>query len=164
MTGIEDRVAKVEEGQATLTQSLRDFSKDFHQLSATLIEVKDVLKQMSKTETEFALFRQEFRSHAKEEEDTFKRIHSRIDEVVEDVDSGITPSLLKLVLGVAASILISFLSWLTLTVNSMDKRSAEADVRHDQVLDSMRKDVDACTDTSHKNEIEITKINTKVKR
>ena len=80
MADIETRVTKVEEGQLEMSQALKDFSKDFHQLTATLGEVKDVLKQMSKTETEFALFRQEFKSHADREEETFKRIHERIDE------------------------------------------------------------------------------------
>lgn len=52
------RVHKIEEGHYELAASMESISKDMHIFSATLVELKDVMKSMANIEVEFQLFKQ----------------------------------------------------------------------------------------------------------
>lgn len=55
---LEHRVHKIEEGHYELSSSMESISKDMHILSATLVELKDVMKSLANRELEFQLFKQ----------------------------------------------------------------------------------------------------------
>lgn len=57
-TQLENRVHKIEEGHYELSSSMESISKDMHILSATLVELKDVMKSLANREIEFQLFKQ----------------------------------------------------------------------------------------------------------
>lgn len=57
-TQLESRVHKIEEGHYELASSMESISKDMHILSATLVELKDVMKSLASREVEFQLFKQ----------------------------------------------------------------------------------------------------------
>jgi cysteinyl-tRNA synthetase len=102
---IESRVQKIENGQTELTQAFRDFSKDFHHLSETIFEVKEVLKIMAKTETELVLFRQEFRSHVEMEDRRMLDAHKRIESIEKNVNR-VTWLVVATVLGAVVKLVV----------------------------------------------------------
>lgn len=55
---LENRVHKIEEGHYELVTSMESISKDMHILSATLVELKDVMKSLANREVDFQLFKQ----------------------------------------------------------------------------------------------------------
>ncbi len=55
---LENRVHRIEEGHYELSSSMESISKDMHILSATLVELKDVMKSLASREVEFQLFKQ----------------------------------------------------------------------------------------------------------
>ena len=75
------RVDKIEDGHTEMAQLIRDFQKDFHLLASNLSEVKEVLKVISKTSTDVALFKQRYESHRETEKETIKTIDDRLDRI-----------------------------------------------------------------------------------
>lgn len=55
---LENRVHKIEEGHHELSSSMESISRDMHILSATLVELKDVMKSLASREVDFQLFKQ----------------------------------------------------------------------------------------------------------
>ena len=89
---LESRMHKVEEGHYELAASMESISRDMHVLSATLVELKDVMKSLASRETEFQLFRQEFQSHAKTEERVQNDLFNRV-RILESQEALITQNL-----------------------------------------------------------------------
>lgn len=85
-TQLENRVHKIEEGHYELSSSMESISKDMHILSATLVELKDVMKSLASREIEFQLFKQKTDQSVGILWDKFDELKSLDKEVVEKLE------------------------------------------------------------------------------
>jgi len=85
-TQLESRVHKIEEGHHELSSSMESISKDMHILSATLVELKDVMKSLASSELEFQLFRQKTDQNVGILWDKFDELKALDKDVVEKME------------------------------------------------------------------------------
>lgn len=78
---LEFRVGSAEKGLNDLSASMGTISKDMHLMSSALVELKEIMKAVSRKDLQFELFRQEFSNHAHVEERMFLEFKEQVKEI-----------------------------------------------------------------------------------
>lgn len=96
-------------------------------------------------------------------DERMKNSTSRISQIEKDIDEGVKPKTLKNLLVGGLTVLIAYLSWLSLSILAIDKEYTKTETKQIEINKSMKKDILRLNDITNDNKNQITYLKGRLK-